>query len=33
MFFSILFWSLVLTGAFELFHVVNVPELREKVVG
>lgn len=33
MFFSILFWSLVLTGAFELFHVVNVPELRERVVG
>jgi hypothetical protein len=33
MFFSIVFWSLVLTGFFELFHVANMPELKERVVG
>lgn len=33
MFVSILFWSIVLTGAFELFHATSVPELKEKVVG
>ncbi|MBL0343582.1 MAG: small multi-drug export protein [Bacteroidetes bacterium] len=33
MFFSILFWSLVLTSIFELYHVVSIPELKEKIIG
>lgn len=33
MFFSILFWSLLLTSIFELYHVVSIPELKQKVIG
>lgn len=33
MFFSILFWALLLTTIFELFHVVNIPELKERLFG
>ncbi len=33
MFFSVLFWSLLLNGIFELLHVANMPELQEKVIG
>lgn len=33
MFFSILFWSLLLTSIFELYHVVNIPQLKEKLFG
>lgn len=33
MFASVLFWSLLLNGLFELFHAANMPELQEKVVG
>jgi len=32
MVFSILFWSLLLTGIFELYHVVNIPELKERIL-
>lgn len=31
MFFSILFWSILLTSIFELLHVVNIPELKHKL--
>ena len=33
MFFSILFWSVFLTTIFELLHVVNIHELKERVLG
>lgn len=33
MFFSILFWSILLTGIFEFLHVVNIPELKERILG
>ncbi len=33
MFFSILFWSCLLTGIFELYHVVNISELKERILG
>lgn len=33
MFLSILFWSLFLTSIFELYHVVNIPQLKEKIFG
>jgi hypothetical protein len=33
MFFSILFWSLLFTTIFELFHVVNIPELKARITG
>jgi len=33
MFFSILFWAVLLTTIFELFHVVNIPELKERIFG
>jgi hypothetical protein len=33
MFFSILFWSLFLTSIFELLHVVNIPQLKERLFG
>ncbi len=33
MFVSILFWSVVLTSIFELYHVVSIPELKTKVIG
>lgn len=33
MFFSILFWSLFLTSIFELLHVVNLHELKNKLFG
>jgi len=32
MFFSILFWSVLLTSVFEILHVVNIPELKEKIL-
>jgi hypothetical protein len=32
MFFSIVFWSLLLTTSFELLHVVNIPQLKEKLL-
>lgn len=33
MFFSIVFWSLAFTSIFELLGVVNIPQLKEKLVG
>jgi hypothetical protein len=33
MFVSIVFWSVLLTTIFELFHVVNIPELKERMLG
>jgi hypothetical protein len=33
MFFSIVFWSVLLTSIFEFFHVVNIPELKERILG
>ncbi len=33
MFFSILFWSVLLTTIFELLHVVNIPQLKERLLG
>lgn len=33
MFFSILFWSVVLTSIFEFLHVVNIPELKQRIFG
>lgn len=33
MFFSILFWSIALTSVFELLHVVNLHELKDKLLG
>jgi hypothetical protein len=33
MFFSILFWALFFTTIFELLHVVNLPELKERIFG
>ncbi len=33
MFFSILFWSVLLTSIFELLHVVNIPELKSRLFG
>jgi hypothetical protein len=33
MFFSILFWSVLLTSIFELLHVVNIPELKQRLIG
>jgi hypothetical protein len=33
MFFSILFWSVMLTLMFELFHATNMNDLKEKVSG
>ena len=33
MFFSILFWAVLLTTIFEILHVVNIPELKERIFG
>ncbi|MDQ3050696.1 MAG: hypothetical protein M3Q95_07410 [Bacteroidota bacterium] len=33
MFFSILFWALFFTSIFEILHVVNIPELKERIFG
>lgn len=33
MFFSILFWAVTLTSIFEIMHVVNIPQLKEKIFG
>jgi len=33
MFFSIVFWSILFTSVFELLHVVNLPELRQRIFG
>ncbi len=33
MFFSILFWAVLLTSIFEILHVVNIPELKERIFG
>lgn len=32
MFFSILFWSVLLTTIFELLHVVNIPDLKDRLL-
>ena len=33
MFVSIVFWSVLLTTIFEMFHVVNLPQLKDRMVG
>jgi hypothetical protein len=33
MFFSILFWAVFFTTIFEILHVVNIPELKERIFG
>ena len=33
MFFSILFWALFFTSIFEILHVVNLPELKQRIFG
>lgn len=32
MFFSILFWAVLMTTIFELLHVVNLPELKKRIL-
>jgi len=31
MFFSILFWAVLMTSIFEILHVVNIPQLKERL--
>ena len=33
MFFSILFWAIFLTSIFEIMNVVNLPELKQRILG
>jgi hypothetical protein len=33
MFFSILFWSVFFTSIFEFMHAVNLPDLKQKILG
>lgn len=32
MFFSILFWAVLMTSIFEILHVVNIPQLKERLL-
>jgi len=32
MFFSILFWAVLMTSIFEIMHVVNIPQLKERLL-
>lgn len=32
MFFSILFWAVLMTSVFEILHVVNIPQLKERLL-